>query len=181
VTTTRGRLVPRSDKVDTVGALTLRLRESTVSVLTEYRGLTVGQLHRLRRSLAGQATFEVVKNTLGARAAAAAGVAPLGGLLSGPSAIAFVTGDPVIAAKTLRTFAGENPALIVKGGVYEGEVVDAAVIARLADLESREVLLASLAGAMKGALAQTAGMLVAPLSKGARTFAALQSSRAEAA
>lgn len=181
MTTTRGRAVPRPDKVDAVDALTVQLQQSTASVLTEYRGLTVGQLRSLRRDLAGHATFAVVKNTLGTQAATAAGVGELGSLLHGPSAIAFVTGDPVVAAKALRAFAGDHPALVIKGGVYAGQVVDAATIGRLADLESREATLSRLAGALKGSLAQAAGLFNAPLSKGARTFAALQASRAEAA
>ena len=123
-------------------------------MLTEYRGLTVAQLKELRRSLAGNATYAVVKNTLTKIAAREAGVDTLEPLLEGPSAIAFVTGDPVEVAKSLRSFGREHPLLVVKGGVLDGKPLTAAEIRTLADLESREVLLAKLAGAMKASLSQ---------------------------
>ncbi len=164
----------RDDKATAVGEITEEFRSSTAAVLTEYRGLTVSQLKELRRSLAGIASYSVVKNTLTRRAAADAGVEGLDDLLVGPSAIAFVKEDPVAAAKSLRAFAKDNPALVVKGGYMDGRVLNASEIGKLADLESREVLLAKLAGAMKASMSQAAGLFNAPLSQAARLFAALQ-------
>lgn len=164
----------RDDKATVVGELTEEFRSSTATVLTEYRGLSVAQLKELRRSLADVASYAVVKNTLTRIAAREAGVEGLDDLLVGPSAIAFVKGDPVAAAKGLRTFAKENPALVLKGGYMDGRVLDAAEIGKLADLESREVLLSKLAGAMKASMSSAAGLFNAPLSQAARLFAALQ-------
>jgi large subunit ribosomal protein L10 len=147
-------------------------------VLTEYRGLTVAQLTQLRRSLGEGSSYAVVKNTLTKRAADSVGFSDLAPLLNGPTAIAFIEGDPVNAAKALRDFAKANPALIVKGGVVEGRTVDAREVTRLADVESREVLLAKLAGAMKGNLTKAAGLFQAPLSQVARLAAALQEKKA---
>jgi large subunit ribosomal protein L10 len=143
-------------------------------VLTEYRGLTVAQLTQLRRSLGEGSSYAVVKNTLTKRAADSVGYSDLSPLLTGPTAIAFIEGDPVNAAKAIRDFAKANPALVVKGGVVEGRTVDAREVTRLADVESREVLLAKLAGAMKGNLTKAAGLFQAPLSQMARLVAALQ-------
>jgi large subunit ribosomal protein L10 len=143
-------------------------------VLTEYRGLTVAQLKKLRRSLGPTVSYTVVKNTLTKIAAREAGVTGLDDLLAGPSAIAFVKGDPVDAAKGIRNFAKENPNLVIKGGVMDGVVLAAADIQKLADLESREVLLAKLAGAMKAKQSQAAALFAAPLSKTARALGALQ-------
>jgi len=144
-------------------------------VLANYRGLTVAQLAELRRSLGEQATFSVVKNTLTKIAAAEAGVADiLGDLLAGPSAIAFVKGDVVEAAKGLRDFAKANPALEIKGGVIDGKSMTPAEIERLADLESRDVLLAMLAGAMKASMANAAATLAALPTQMARLAAALE-------
>jgi large subunit ribosomal protein L10 len=148
-------------------------------VLTEYRGLTVTQLTQLRRSLGQGTTYAVVKNTLTRIAAKEAGVEGLDDLLAGPSAIAFVTGDPVETAKGLKDFAKANPALVIKGGFMDGKVLSAAEINRLADLESREVLLAKLAGAMNASLSQAVYLLAAPLSQAARIFGALQAKAAE--
>lgn len=164
----------REDKVSAVGEITEEFRSSSAAVLTEYRGLSVAQLKELRRSLAGLASYAVVKNTLTRRAAADAGIDGLDDLLTGPSAIAFVKDDAVAVAKALRTFGKDNPALVVKGGFMDGRVLDAAAISKLADLESREVLLAKLAGAMKASMSQAAGLFNAPLSQAARLFAALQ-------
>lgn len=164
----------REDKVSAVGEITEEFRSSSAAVLTEYRGLSVAQLKELRRSLAGLASYAVVKNTLTRRAAADAGIEGLDALLTGPSAIAFVKDDAVAVAKALRTFGKDNPALVVKGGFMDGRVLDAAEISKLADLESREVLLAKLAGAMKASMSQAAGLFNAPLSQAARLFAALQ-------
>ncbi|MCW2580526.1 MAG: rplJ, partial [Blastococcus sp.] len=151
---------------------------SSAAVLTEYRGLTVAQLTQLRRSLGEGSSYAVVKNTLTKRAADAVGFSDLAPLLNGPTAIAFIEGDPVTAAKALRDFAKANPALVVKGGVVEGRTVDAREVTRLADVESREVLLARLAGAMKGNLTKAAGLFQAPLSQMARLAAALQEKKA---
>ena len=138
-------------------------RGSSAGVLTEYRGLTVAQLKELRRSLGDNATYAVVKNTLTSIAAKEAGVDAFDGPLPGPSAIAFITGDPVEAAKGLRDFARTNPQLVIKGGYLEGKTLTPAEITRLADLESREVLLAKLAGAMKASLNNAAYLFAAPL------------------
>jgi large subunit ribosomal protein L10 len=167
----------RPDKVATVAQLADRFRASNATVLTEYRGLTVAQLTTLRKSLAANATYAVVKNTLTAIAAKEAGVNAFDGQLTGPTAIAFVTGDPVEAAKGLRDFARTFPALVVKGGVLDGRPLTADEVKKLADLESREVLLAKLAGAMKASLNKAAYLFVAPLSQAARTVDALREKR----
>jgi len=146
-------------------------------VLTEYRGLTVAQITTLRRSLGRQTTYAVAKNTLAKRAAVEAGIAGLDALFTGPTAVAFVSGDPVEAAKGLREFAKTNPALIIKGGVFEGRPITAAEVAQIADLESREVLLAKLAGGMKASLSKAAALFQAPLAQAVRTVAALQDKR----
>ncbi|MFF7246690.1 50S ribosomal protein L10 [Embleya sp. NPDC008237] len=164
----------RPDKAAAVAELTEQFRDSNAAVLTEYRGLTVAQLKELRRSLGENAQYAVVKNTLTKIAANEAGIDQLDDLLEGPSAIAFVTGDPVEAAKSLRDFAKANPLLVIKGGVLEGKALSADEIKKLADLESREVLLAKLAGAMKGSMAKAAATFQAPLSQFARTADALR-------
>ncbi len=152
----------RAEKVTAVAELTERFQSSSGAVLTEYRGLTVSQLGELRQSLGTNATFSVVKNTLTKIAANDAGVtAELTDLLSGPSAIAFVQGDVVEAAKGLRDFARANPLLVIKGGVLDGKPLTPDEIVKLADLEPREVLLAKLAGAMKASLAGAAGTFAA--------------------
>ncbi len=150
----------RADKVTAVAELTERFQSSEGAVLTEYRGLTVAQLAELRGSLGESATFTVVKNTLTKIAANEAGVAgQLGELLSGPSAIAFVKGDVVDAAKGLRDFSRANPLLVIKGGVLDGRAISPAEIERLADLEPREVLLARLAGGMKASMSKAAAVM----------------------
>ncbi len=164
----------RPDKAAAVAELTNQFRTSNAAVLTEYRGLTVAQLKTLRRSLSGNAQYFVVKNTLTKIAAAEAGVDAFDSLLQGPSAIAFVSGDAVEVAKGLRDFAKANPMLVIKGGVLDGKALTPAEIAKLADLESREVLLAKLAGAMIASLSQAAALFQAPLSKAARTLDALR-------
>ena len=169
----------RADKVTAVAELTERFQTSTGAVLTEYRGLTVTQLGELRQSLGENATFAVVKNTLTKIAADQAGVtAELTNLLSGPSAIAFVSGDVVEAAKGLRDFAQANPLLVIKGGVLDGKPLTPAEIVQLADLESREVLLAKLAGAMKASMAGAAATFAALPQQMARLAAALEAKRA---
>ncbi|MDX6275596.1 MAG: large subunit ribosomal protein [Frankiales bacterium] len=164
----------RADKAAAVAELTEEFRSSNAAVLTEYRGLTVAQLKTLRRSLADNATYSVVKNTLSKIAARDAGVTSFEDLLEGPSAIAFVKGDAVEVAKTIRDFGKANPALVVKGGILDGKPLTADDIRKLADLEPREVLLAKLAGAMKASLTQAAYLLNAPLAQAARVLGALQ-------
>jgi len=164
----------RPDKAAAVAELTDAFRESSAAVLTEYRGLSVAQLKELRRSLAGNATYAVVKNTLTKIAAREAGVDTLEPMLEGPSAIAFVTGDPVEVAKSLKNFGRDNPMLVVKGGVLDGRPITADEVKKLADLESREVLLAKLAGAMKASLQQAVSLFAAPLSQTARLLGALE-------
>jgi large subunit ribosomal protein L10 len=167
----------RADKATAVAELTEHFRSSSATVLTEYRGLTVRQITDLRRTLGRETTYAVAKNTLAKRAAADAGIAGLDELFTGPTALAFVSGDPVVAAKGLREFAKANPLLIIKGGVFEGKAISAAEVGRLADLESREVLLAKLAGAMKANLSKAAALFQAPLAQAVRTVAALQDKR----
>ncbi len=169
----------RPDKAAAVAELTDAFRDSNAAVLTEYRGLTVAQLKQLRRALSGNATYAVVKNTLTAIAAKQAGIESLDADLQGPSAIAFVTGDPVEAAKGLRDFAKANPALVIKGGVLEGRSLTAAEINTLADLESREVLLAKTAGVLKASLFQAAYLFTAPAAQAVRTVDALRVKREE--
>ncbi len=168
----------RPDKAAAVAELTEQFRESSAVVLTEYRGLSVAQLKQLRRSLAGTASYAVVKNTLTAIAAKEAGVDVLDGDLSGPTAIAFVTGEPVEAAKSLRDFAKANPQLVIKGGVLEGRKLSAEDVTKLAELESRDVLLGKAAGAFKAALFQAAYLFTAPATKAARTIEALREKQA---
>ena len=143
----------RPDKAAAVAELTEDFRTATATVLTEYRGLSVTLMKKLRRNLGSETKYAVVKNTLTKIAAKEAGFDVPAELLTGPSALAFIKGDAIVAAKSLRDFAKENPFLIIKGGIYEGKNVTAAEIYKLADLESREVLLAKLAGAMKATMA----------------------------
>ncbi|BCJ71186.1 50S ribosomal protein L10 [Catellatospora sp. IY07-71] len=166
----------RADKAGTVAELKERFQNSGAVVLTEYRGLTVKQLTDLRRSMGG-AEYTVAKNTLAKRAATDAGLTGLDALFTGPTALAFVSGDVVEAAKGLKEFAKANPLLVIKGGVFEGKAITAADVAKLADLESREVLLAKLAGAMKASMSNAAALFQAPLAKAVRTAAALQDKR----
>jgi large subunit ribosomal protein L10 len=164
----------RPDKAATVAELASRFRGSNAAVLTEYRGLSVAQLTQLRANIKDHATYTIVKNTLTKLAAHEAGVTAFEGHLAGPSAVAFVTGDPVEAAKGLRDFARTNPQLVIKGGVLDGNPLSADEVRKLADLESREVLLAKLAGAMKASLTNAAYLFVAPLSQAVRTVDALR-------
>ena len=161
-------------KVSAVAEIAEYFRGSNAAVLTEYRGLSVAQMKELRRSLGTGVTYAVVKNTLTKIAARDAGVEGLDSLLEGPSAIAFVSGDAVDAAKGIRDFAKSNPALVIKGGIMDGAVLTAAEVTKIANLESREVLLSKLAGAMKAKQSHAAALFAAPLSKTARTIAALQ-------
>jgi large subunit ribosomal protein L10 len=165
----------RPDKAAAVAELTEKFESSTGAVLTEYRGLTVKALKDLRRSLGENATYAVSKNTLTTIAARQAGVEGIEESLVGPTAIAFIDGDPVTVAKGLRDFARSNPLLVIKGGVLDGKSMTSDEFRRLADLESREVLLGRVAGGMQGVLQQAVGLIAAPLSQAARLLAALQS------
>ena len=149
----------RPDKTAAVAELTEDFRTATATVLTEYRGLTVTSMKKLRRALGAETKYSVVKNTLTKIAAKDAGVDLSADLLTGPSAIAFIKGDPIAAAKSMRDFAKENPLLVIKGGIYEGKSITPAELMELANLESREVLLAKLAGAMKGSFAKAARII----------------------
>jgi large subunit ribosomal protein L10 len=165
----------RPDKAAAVAEIVDSFNDSSGAVLTEYRGLTVKQLQDLRRALGENAHYAVVKNTLTKIAAAEAGVVGFDDLLNGPTAIAFINGDVVEAAKGLRDFAKANPALVIKGGYIDGASMDAAGIAKLADLESREVLLGKMAGAMLASLSQAVYLFNAPLAQVARLAGARES------
>jgi large subunit ribosomal protein L10 len=168
----------RPDKAAAVAEIAEHFRDSNATVLTEYRGLTVAQLKELRRALGATTQYAVVKNTLAKIAADDAGVTGLDvSALKGPSAIAFIKGDPVEAAKGLRDFAKAHPLLVIKGGIMEGKTLSPADITKLADLESREVLLAKAAGAMKASLANAAALFQAPLAKAVRTVDALSAKK----
>jgi large subunit ribosomal protein L10 len=169
----------RADKQAAVAEIVDSFNGAAGAVLTEYRGLTVKQLQELRRSLGENAHYAVVKNTLAKLAAKDAGIDGFDDLLTGPTAIAFINGDVVEAAKGLRDFAKANPTLVIKGGVLDGKPLGAAEVARLADLESREVLMGKLAGAMLASLSQAVYLLNAPLAQAARLAGALQAKRAE--
>lgn len=164
----------RPDKSTAVAELTESFRTAAAAVLTEYRGLTVAELKQLRRDLAANASYIVSKNTLTKRAAKDAGIEGLDELLVGPSAIAFVKGDAVETAKGIRNFAKTNPLLIIKGGVFEGKVISAEDVKKLANLESREVLLSKMAGAMLASLTKAAYLFNAPLAQAARAVDALR-------
>ena len=168
-----------AEKSAVIAEMTENFRKSTATVMTEYRGLTVTQLKELRRALGPTTTYSVVKNTLSHLAAKAAGVEGLDEMLKGPSAIAFIEGDAVESAKGLKNFAKDNPALVIKGAYMDGKVLSPKEILRLADLESREVLLAKLAGAMNASLSQAVYLLAAPLAKTARALGALQSQKSQ--
>jgi large subunit ribosomal protein L10 len=168
----------RPDKEATVKELSGQFSSSAAAVLTEYRGLSVKALKNLRRSLGSDATYCVAKNTLTAIAARQAGIDGLDDQLTGPTAIAFITGDVASVAKGIKNFARENPALVIKGGSMDGRVLDADTVKKLADLESREVLLAKMAGAMNANLAKAVYLFAAPLSQAARAMGALQEAAA---
>ncbi len=164
----------RPDKAAAVAQLKDEFSSADAVVLTEYRGLSVANLKDLRRSLGENANYAVAKNTLTTIAAREAGIEGLDDQLVGPTAIAFVHGDVATVAKGLRDFAKANPLLVIKGGVMDGRVLDADEVKKLADLESREVLLAKLAGAMQANLQKAVFLLAAPLSQGARVLGALE-------
>jgi large subunit ribosomal protein L10 len=163
----------KPDKVAAVAELREKFTNSSGAVLTEYRGLSVKALKQLRVSLGSEASYAVSKNTLTTIAAREAGLDELTPHLIGPTAIAFIAGDPVLVAKGLRDFARANPQLVIKGGVLDGAFLTSDEVKKLADLESREVLLAKVAGAMQGILQQAISLISAPLSQAARLFAAL--------
>ncbi|WP_223694198.1 50S ribosomal protein L10 [Leifsonia poae] len=170
-----------ANKEAAVAELEDLFKTSTAVLLTEYRGLTVAQLKELRKSISEHATYAVVKNTLTKIAANKAGISSFDEELVGPSAIAFVHGDPVAVAKALRDFTKANPLLVVKGGYFDGNPLTAAEVGKLADLESREVLLAKLAGAFKASLFGAAYLFNAPLSQAVRTVDALREKQESAA
>jgi large subunit ribosomal protein L10 len=176
--TQEGGEMVKEQSVATVAEIADKFRTSSAAVVTEYRGLTMKQLTQLRRALGSEAQYTVAKNTLVKRAAKDAGLADVDELFTGPTAIAFVTGEPSEAAKAIRDFAKANPLLVVKGGLLEGKPLKANEISKLAELESREVLLAKLAGAMKGNLAKAAGVLTQLPAQMARLMAALQEQKA---
>jgi len=163
-----------ANKEATVAELTEKFKSSSAVLLTEYRGLTVAQLKELRRSISADATYAVAKNTLIKIAAANAGVTAFDGQLAGPTAMAFVHGDAVAVAKAMRDFAKANPLLVVKSGVLDGAALTADEVKKLADLESREVLLAKAAGMFKASMYQAAYMFQAPLAQAARAVDALR-------
>src|SRR5882724_5223362 len=173
--------MPNAEKTTAVAEISEQFTSSSAAVITEYRGLSVKQLTDLRRALGTETTYAVVKNTLTKRAAADAGVAIDEQLLVGPTAIAFISGDPVVAAKGLRDFAKANPLLVIKGGILDGKALSAAEVTRIADLESREVLLAKVAGILKALPTRAAGLFQAPLSQMARLAKALEEKKAAAA
>jgi large subunit ribosomal protein L10 len=167
----------KSTKVATVAEIADQFRSSSAAVVTEYRGLTMSQLTTLRKSLGSDTAYTVAKNTLVKRAAADAGVEGLDELFTGPTAVAFINGEPVDAAKVLRDFAKANPLLVIKGGLLDGKALDAKEVGKLADLESREVLLGKMAGAMLATLTKAAIVLNALPSQVARLSAALVEKR----
>ena len=168
----------KADKATAVADIAEQFKASTATVVTEYRGLTVANLAELRRSLGASATYTVAKNTLVKRAASEAGIEGLDDLFAGPTAIAFISGEPVDAAKAIKKFAKDHKQLVIKGGYMDGNALSVAEVEKIADLESREVLLAKLAGAMKGNLSKAAGLFNAPASQVARLAAALQEKKA---
>ncbi|NLI19466.1 MAG: 50S ribosomal protein L10 [Actinomycetales bacterium] len=164
----------RPDKAAAVAELTDLFRESSAVLVTEYRGLSVKRLKELRRTLSGTATYAVAKNTLASIAARDAGIGQAAELLVGPTALTFVSGEPPVAAKILKDFAKANPQLVIKGGVLEGRLLSADEVVTLAELESRDVLLAKTAGVLKASLFQAAYVFTAPASKAVRTIDALR-------
>ncbi len=178
-TAQHARSTVRPDKAAAVAQIADAFRRSAASVLTEYRGLSVAEISELRVALGADTTYTVVKNTLTKIAAADAGVPGVDKLLQGPTAVAFISGEPVVAAKALRDFAKAHPVLVVKGGVMDGKALTVEEIRQLADLESREVLLAKMAGALLASLSNAVYLFNAPLAQVARLAGALQA-KAEA-
>ena len=166
--------MPRPDKVAAVHAIRQELAGAQAALLTEYRGLSVPQLKALRQALGSDVRYVVVKNTLTKIAVREEGIEGLEGVLTGPTAIAYVSGDPVQAAKALRDFARTHHALVVKGGIMDGRALTAEDVAKLAELDSREVTLAKLAGVLKASLFQAAYLFTASTAKAVRTIDALR-------
>ena len=164
----------RPDKVAAVQQIAGWFAESNAAVLTEYRGLSVTQLKQLRRALGSDVNYAVVKNTLAKIAVAQAGIEGLDDALQGPTAVAFAHGETVDVAKALRDFAKANHALVIKGGVMDGLALTAEDVSKLADLDSREVTLAKLAGVLKASLFAAARTFAAPATKAVRTIDALR-------
>lgn len=173
------RATVRPEKADVVAELAEAFRGASAAVLTEYRGLTVKQISDLRTALGADTSYAVVKNTLTKIAAADAGLEGVEALLTGPTAVAFVKGEPVDAAKALRDFAKAHPALVVKGGVMDGKALTADEVRKLADLESREVLLGKMAGALLASLSNAVYLFNAPLAQAARLVGALEAKATE--
>ena len=173
------RATVRPEKADAVAEIAAAFRGSSASVLTDYRGLTVKQINDLRTALGADTTYAVVKNTLTKIAAADAGIEGLDDLLAGPTAVAFISGEPVEAAKALRDFGRAHPALVVKGGVMDGRWLSPEEVKKLADLESREVLLGKMAGALLASLSNAVYLFNAPLAQAARLAGALQAKATE--
>lgn len=171
----------KADKSAAIEQLTEKFRSSSAVLVTEYRGLTVAQLKTLRRSLGEDGTYTVAKNTLARIAAHNVGIDFLDADLKGPTALVFVSGDVASAAKALKAFNKENEALVVKAGALEGSYLDAEGVKKLADLESREVLLAKTAGALKASLYKAAYVFTAPAVKAVRTIDALREKQETAA
>ncbi|MEV4728907.1 50S ribosomal protein L10 [Saccharopolyspora sp. NPDC049426] len=169
----------KSDKVDAVSEISEKFNNSTAAVVTEYRGLSMAQLSELRRALGSNVSYRVAKNTLVKRAAEQSGVEGLDDLFVGPTAIAFVEGEPVDAAKAIKEFAKGNQNLVIKGGYMDGRALSVSEVDSIADLDSREVTLSKLAGAMKGKMNEAAALFVAPASQVARMAAALQEKKGE--
>lgn len=169
----------KPEKVAAVTEIAEQFKNSTATVITEYRGLSVSDLTELRRALGDQATYSVAKNTLVKRAAAEAGVEGLDELFVGPTAITFIDDEPVGAAKALKTFAKDHKSLVIKGGYMDGAPLSVGEVDQIADLESREVLLSKVAGVLKANLTKAAGLFNAPASQVARLAAALESKQAE--
>jgi large subunit ribosomal protein L10 len=158
--------MPNTQKVERVAALKERIEGSNALLLAEYRGLSVSEITELRRSLReADTSFAVIKNTLMARAAVDAGIEDLEAYLEGPSAVAFIHGDPVAAAKSIKAASKQYPSLVLKGGFMDGHVLTAEDASALADLESREVMLSKIAGLMKGEMSRAASMFVSAQSK----------------
>lgn len=171
----------RPDKAAAVAELAELFRGSSAVLLTEYRGLSVSKLMDLRRSLSGTATYTVAKNTLASIAAREAGIGDIAELLTGPIALTFVSGEPPEAAKALKDFAKANPQLVIKGGALDGRVLSADDVVKLSELESRDVLLAKTAGALKASLFQAAYVFTAPAGQAVRTIEALREKQAAGA
>ena len=171
----------KPNKQAMIAQLEEKISSASALLLTEYRGLTVAQMTELRKNLAGTATYSVTKNTLARIAAKNQGIDFLDEELTGPTAIAFVTGEAVDAAKVLRDFAKDNEQLVIRGGVLDGKFLSADEVKKLAELDNRETTLAKLAGAMQGKLVQAAFMFKAPASKAVRTVDAMREKQEQAA